>query len=202
MRKYGQLTDITGQLISRASSASSARSSHAFHERPKQIERSLTRDSDLSDSGSSSDSDAAGQREEASREAAGFIAAGQSMSEMGSPRPTNDDVTASTAAGQTLEQGSSSHLGSVPAGGSQSGSPPHAFLGSFGRKSASKLQHVDSRQAKKRASWRSLSRSKSSDKLQDGQEQSFIGAGQSKSEDGSPRTTLEDVDEADEADAG
>ena len=86
LRKYGQLTDITGQPISRASSASSARSAHAFQERPKDLERSLTRDSDLSDSDSESDSDGQTGQEE------GFMSADQSRSEDGSPRPTNEDA--------------------------------------------------------------------------------------------------------------
>jgi len=64
-------------------------------------------------------------------------------------------------------------------------------------------QFTDCRKVKKRASWGSFSRSRSRDRFaQDGQEQSFIGAGQSRSEDGSPRTTLDDGDEAEEGAAG
>ena len=51
--------------------------------------------------------------------------------------------------------------------------------------------HKDSQ--KKRASWGSLSRSKSKGKaVQDGQDEAFVSDGQSRSEDGSPRATLED----------
>lgn len=52
MRRYGQLTDITGQPISRASSGSSA---PPFQQRPRAIDRSLTCDSDLSGSSSGSE---------------------------------------------------------------------------------------------------------------------------------------------------
>ncbi len=190
MRKYGQLTDITGQPISRASSASSARSAHAFQDRPKQIERSLTRDSDLSDSGSSESDE---MREEADQQTGDFISAGQLRSEEGSAGTMPDAHSiAARALGQTLEQ-------RLPAQKGQ----PHAVLGSFKPKRGSKLGRIDSRQVKKRASWSSLSRSKSRDSItQDGQEQGFLGAGLSRSEDGSPRTTLEDVEDSDVAVAG
>lgn len=190
MRKYGQLTDITGQPISRASSASSARSAHAFQDRPKQIERSLTRDSDLSDSDSSESDE---MREEADQQTGDFIPAGQLRSEEESARtmPDAHSMTAK-APGQTLEQ-------RLPA---QKGHP-HAVLGSFKPKGGSKLGRIDSRQVKKRASWSSVSRSKSRDSItQDGQEQGFLGAGQSRSEDGSPRATLEDVEDSEAAVAG
>ena len=52
VRKYGQLTDITGRPISRASSGSSAQ---AFQQRPRAVDRSLTCDSDLSGSSSGSE---------------------------------------------------------------------------------------------------------------------------------------------------
>jgi len=190
LRKYGQLTDITGQPISRASSASSARSAHAFQDRPKQIERSLTRDSDLSDSGSSESDE---MREEADQQTGDFISAGQLRSEEGSAGTMPDAHSiAARALGQTLEQ-------RLPAQKGQ----PHAVLGSFKPKRGSKLGRIDSRQVKKRASWSSLSRSKSRDSItQDGQEQGFLGAGLSRSEDGSPRTTLEDVEDSDVAVAG
>ncbi len=190
LRKYGQLTDITGQPISRASSASSARSAHAFQDRPKQIERSLTRDSDLSDSGSSESDEL---REEADQQARDFIPAGQLRSEEASAGTMPDAHSmAPSALGQTLEQ-------RLPAQKGQ----PHAVLGSFKPKGGSKLGRIDSRQVKKRASWSSLSRSKSRDSItQDGQEQGFLGAGQSRSEDGSPRTTLEDVEDSEAAVTG
>jgi len=191
LRKYGQLTDITGQPISRASSASSARSAHAFQDRPKQIERSLTRDSDLSDSGSSESDE---MREEADQQTGDFISAGQLRSEEESAGTMPDAHSiAARALGQTLEQ-------RLPAQKGQ----PHAVLGSFKPKGGSKLGRIDSRQVKKRASWSSFSRrSKSRDGVtQDGQEQGFLGAGQSRSEDGSPRTTLEDVEDSEEAVAG
>ncbi|KAL0048014.1 hypothetical protein WJX82_005700 [Trebouxia sp. C0006] len=188
LRKYGQLTDITGQPISRASSASSARSAHAFQDLPKQIERSLTRDSDLSDSGSSESDEL---REEADQQTGDFIPAGQLRSEEESAGTVLDAHSmAARALGQSLEQ-------RLPAQKSQ----PHAVLGSFKPKGGSKLGRIDSRQVKKRASWSSFSRrSKSCDGVtQDGQEQGFLGAGQSRSEDGSPRTTLEDVEDSEEA---
>ena len=51
----------------------------------------------------------------------------------------------------------------------------------------------DSKKPKKRASWGSLSRSTSKGKaVKDGQEKAFVSSGQSRSEDGSPRATLED----------
>ena len=58
VRKYGQLTDITGQPISRASSASSAQ---AFQQRPRAVDRSLTCDSDLSGSSSGSEGEGEGE---------------------------------------------------------------------------------------------------------------------------------------------
>ena len=58
MRKYGQLTDITGQPISRASSGSSAQ---PFQQRPRAVDRSLTCDSDLSGSSSGSDGEGEGE---------------------------------------------------------------------------------------------------------------------------------------------
>lgn len=68
LRRYGQLTDITGQLISRVSSGNSAQ---AFQQRPRAVDRSLTCDSD-SLSGSSSEGE-------------DMIPAGQSTSQDGSP---------------------------------------------------------------------------------------------------------------------
>lgn len=192
MRKYGQLTDITGQPISRASSVSSARSAHAFQDRPNEIERSLTRDSDLSDS-SSSESDEL--PEEADQQAGDFIPAGQLRSEEESTG-TMPGAHAMAAKAQNLEQ-------KLPAQKGLAQGQPHAVLGSFKPKGGSKLGRIDSRQVKKRASWSSLSRSKSRDSTtRDGQEQGFLGAGQSRSEDGSPRTTLEDVEDSDVAVAG
>jgi len=194
LRKYGQLTDITGQPISRASSASSARSAHAFQDRPKEIERSLTRDSDLSDSGSSESDEL---REKADQQAGDFIPAGQLRSEEESAGTMPDaHAMAARALGQTLEQ-------RLPAQKGLAQGQPHAVLGSFKPRGGSKLGRIDSRQVKKRASWSSLSRSKSRDSIaQDGQEQGFLGAGQSRSEDGSPRTTLEDVEDSGAAVAG
>ena len=58
VRKYGQLTDITGRPISRASSASSAQ---PFQQRPRAVDRSLTCDSDLSGSSSGSDGEGEGE---------------------------------------------------------------------------------------------------------------------------------------------
>ena len=52
VKKYGQLTDITGQPISRASSGGSAQ---PFQQRPRAVDRSLTCDSDMSDSSSGSE---------------------------------------------------------------------------------------------------------------------------------------------------
>ena len=49
----------------------------------------------------------------------------------------------------------------------------------------------DSKKPKKRASWGSLSRSKGK-ATQDGQHEAFVSNGQLRSEDGSPRATLED----------
>ena len=60
--------------------------------------------------------------------------------------------------------------------------------------------HQDSKKVKKRASW-SLSRSKKRAAMQDDQDEGFIRAGQSRSEDGSPRTTLDDAAELDETGA-
>jgi len=202
LRKYGQLTDITGQPISRASSASSAssaRSAHAFQDRPKEIERSLTRDSDLSDSGSSESDEL---RDEADQQAGDFIPAGQLGSEEESAETMPDAHSmAAKALGQSLEQTLPAQKGLARAQADKG--PPHAVLGSFTPKGGSKLGRIDSRQVKKRASWSSLSRSKSRDSItQDGQEQSFLGAGQSRSEDGSPRTTLEDVEDNDAVLAG
>ncbi len=145
MRKYGQLTDITGRPISRASSASSAQ---AIQERPKPIERSLTRDSDLSSSESGSDE----QAEEAAQEdGGGLIPVGLSRSEDGSPRTTAEDAV--TAQGQTLEHGSSQQ-GLVHAEGSQlKGVQPHAQLGSFRKKGVPVLGHNDSRQVTTPYTW-------------------------------------------------
>ena len=194
MRKYGQLTDITGQPISRASSASSARSAHAFQDRPKEIERSLTRDSDLSDSGSSESDEL---HEEADQQAGDFLPAGQLRSEEESVGVMADaHAMTAKALGQTLEH-------RLPAQKGLAQGQPHAVLGSFKPPRGSKLGRIDSRKVKKRASWSSLSRSKSRDSTtQDGQEQGFLRAGQSKSEDGSPRTTLEDVEDIGAAVAG
>ena len=53
----------------------------------------------------------------------------------------------------------------------------------------------DSNKPKKRASWGSLSMSRSKGKAtQDGQQEAFVSNGQARSEDGSPRATLEDED--------
>ena len=67
MRKYGQLTDITGRPISSAGSAAS------LQQRPRAVDRSLTCDSDLSGSSSGSEGDE--------------ILAGQSTSQDGSASP-------------------------------------------------------------------------------------------------------------------
>ena len=77
LRKYGQLTDITGRPISRASSASSAQT---FQARPSDIQRSLTRDTELSSSGSESDSD---EQLELVEPEAGFAAAAPSKARVG-----------------------------------------------------------------------------------------------------------------------
>ncbi|DBA94150.1 TPA: hypothetical protein ACH3X1_001788 [Trebouxia sp. C0004] len=105
------------------------------------------------------------------------------------------------ALGHSLEQSlpAQKDLGQAQANKGQ----PHAVLGSFKPKGVSKLGGIDSRQVRKRASWSSLSRSKSRDSItQDGQDQGFLGAGQSRSEDGSPRTTLEDAEDNEAVSAG
>ena len=78
LKRYGQLTDITGQLISRVSSASSAQ---PFQQRPRAVDRSLTCDSDLSGSSSGSEGE-------------DMIPVGQSRSQDGSPSPGKTDSSA------------------------------------------------------------------------------------------------------------
>lgn len=61
----------------------------------------------------------------------------------------------------------------------------------------------DSKKPKKQASWGSLSRSKGK-AVQDGQDEAFVSHEQSRSEDGSPRATLEGegADSVDQANEG
>ncbi len=128
--------------------------------RPKEIECSLTGNSDLSDSDSSSESNEL--HEEVDQQAGEFIFAGQMRSETESAGTMPDaHPMAAIALGHTLEQRPPAQM--VLAQAQADRGQPHAMLGSSQQKPGSKLGHIESRQVKRRAIWRSPSMSRSRD---------------------------------------